>query len=111
MSLPKIADARKLNDEELSDEILAVKRQLFQLRLEAATRRLEKPHLFKHTQTSSRSTIDRRDGTSNSPEAKISKQKQQQKRLHLRRWKQPRGIKCQQRRKHKLLWQLKKEWD
>ena len=49
MSLPKIEDARKLNDEELSDEILAVKRQLFQLRLEAATRRLEKPHLFKHT--------------------------------------------------------------
>lgn len=49
MALPKIADARKLSDEELAEEILAVKRELFQLRLEQATRRLEKPHLFKHT--------------------------------------------------------------
>lgn len=49
MALPKIEDARKLNDEELAEEILAVKRELFQLRLEQATRRLEKPHLFKHT--------------------------------------------------------------
>lgn len=48
MALPKIEDARKLSDEELADEIVAVKRQLFQLRLEQATRRLEKPHLFKH---------------------------------------------------------------
>jgi large subunit ribosomal protein L29 len=49
MALPKIEEARKLSDEELSGEILAVKRELFQLRLEQATRRLEKPHLFKHT--------------------------------------------------------------
>jgi large subunit ribosomal protein L29 len=49
MALPKIEDARKLSDEELGEEILAVKRELFQLRLEQATRRLEKPHLFKHT--------------------------------------------------------------
>ncbi|MBE9044656.1 50S ribosomal protein L29 [Pleurocapsales cyanobacterium LEGE 10410] len=48
MALPKVEDARKLNDEELAEEILAVKRELFQLRLEQATRRLEKPHLFKH---------------------------------------------------------------
>lgn len=48
MALPKIEEARKLSDEELSDEILAVKKELFQLRLEQATRRLEKPHLFKH---------------------------------------------------------------
>ena len=48
MALPKIEDARKLSDEELAEEILAVKRELFQLRLEQATRRLEKPHLFKH---------------------------------------------------------------
>jgi large subunit ribosomal protein L29 len=48
MPLPNIADARNLSDEELAEEILAVKRQLFQLRLEKATRRLEKPHLFKH---------------------------------------------------------------
>lgn len=49
MALPKIADARKLGEDELAEEILAVKRELFQLRLEQATRRLEKPHLFKHT--------------------------------------------------------------
>lgn len=49
MALPKIEEARKLSDEELAGEILAVKRELFQLRLEQATRRLEKPHLFKHT--------------------------------------------------------------
>ena len=48
MALPKVEDARKLSDEELAAEILAVKRELFQLRLEQATRRLEKPHLFKH---------------------------------------------------------------
>ena len=49
MALPSIEDARKFNDEDLAAEILAVKRELFQLRLEQATRRLEKPHLFKHT--------------------------------------------------------------
>ena len=49
MALPKIEDARKFSDEELAEEILTVKRELFQLRLEQATRRLEKPHLFKHT--------------------------------------------------------------
>jgi large subunit ribosomal protein L29 len=48
MALPKIADARKLNDQELADEIVATKRQLFQLRLEQGTRRLEKTHQFKH---------------------------------------------------------------
>lgn len=49
MALPKIADARSLSDEDLAAEILTVKRELFQLRFERATRRLEKPHLFKHT--------------------------------------------------------------
>ncbi|XHU95486.1 MAG: 50S ribosomal protein L29 [cyanobacterium endosymbiont of Rhopalodia yunnanensis] len=48
MSLPKIENVRKLNDEELVDEILAAKRQLFNLRFQQATRRLEKPHEFKH---------------------------------------------------------------
>ena len=49
MAFPNIEDARKLNDEDLAAEILTVKRELFQLRFEQATRRLEKPHLFKHT--------------------------------------------------------------
>lgn len=49
MPLPKIADARKLNSEELAEEILAAKRKLFELRFQQATRRLEKNHEFKHT--------------------------------------------------------------
>lgn len=50
MAFPKIADALNLTDEELTQEILAAKRQLVDLRLLKATGRLEKPHLFKHTQ-------------------------------------------------------------
>nr|AAT41881.1 50S ribosomal subunit L29 [Fremyella diplosiphon Fd33] len=32
----------------MAEEIVAVKRQLFQLRLQKATRQLDKPHQFKH---------------------------------------------------------------
>ncbi|MGL5875263.1 MAG: 50S ribosomal protein L29 [Xenococcaceae cyanobacterium] len=49
MAFPKIKDARLLNDEELATEVVNLKKQLFQLRLEQATGRLEKPHLFRHT--------------------------------------------------------------
>ncbi len=49
MSLPKIADARKLSDEELTAEILAVKKQLFELRLQQATSQLTETHKFKHS--------------------------------------------------------------
>ena len=48
MALPKIEDARSLSDQELDEQILAIKKQLFQLRLQKATRQLEKPHQFKH---------------------------------------------------------------
>jgi large subunit ribosomal protein L29 len=48
MALPKIADARSLQDEELSNQILAVKKELFQLRMQQGTRQLDKPHQFKH---------------------------------------------------------------
>ncbi len=48
MPLPKISEARSLSDEELAEQIIAVKKQLFQLRLQKATRQLEKTHLFKH---------------------------------------------------------------
>ncbi len=47
MPMPKIADARALSDEELSTEILAVKKELFELRLQKATRQLEGPHQIK----------------------------------------------------------------
>ena len=48
MALPKIAEVTSLTDEELAAEIIAVKRNLFDLRLRQATRRLEKTHEFKH---------------------------------------------------------------
>jgi len=49
MAFPKVADARKFNDEELAQEIVNAKKKLFQLRLEQTTGRLETPHQFKHT--------------------------------------------------------------
>ena len=47
MPMPKIADARALSDEKLTEEILAVKKELFELRLQKATRQLEGPHQIK----------------------------------------------------------------
>lgn len=48
MALPKVSEARELSDGELAEQIIAVKKQLFQLRLQKATKQLEKPHQFKH---------------------------------------------------------------
>ena len=48
MSLPKISEVRNLSDQELNEKIVAVKRQLFELRMQKATRQLDKPHQFKH---------------------------------------------------------------
>lgn len=48
MPLPKIEEIRDLSEEELNDQIVAVKKELFQLRFQKATRQLEKPHQFKH---------------------------------------------------------------
>ncbi len=48
MSLPKMKEVKDLGDQELSDRILEVKRQLFELRMQKATRQLEKSHQFKH---------------------------------------------------------------
>jgi large subunit ribosomal protein L29 len=48
MSLPKIKESRDLSDAEIAEQILAVKRQLMELRLFQATGRMEQPHLFKH---------------------------------------------------------------
>lgn len=48
MSLSKIKEARDLSDAEVAEQILAVKRQLMELRLFQATGRIDKPHLFKH---------------------------------------------------------------
>ncbi|MCT7985765.1 50S ribosomal protein L29 [Laspinema sp. A4] len=48
MAFPKMADIANLSDEEINEQILSLKRELFTLRLQKATRRLEKTHLFKH---------------------------------------------------------------
>lgn len=48
MPLPKVEEIRELSDQEISDQIVATKKELFQLRFQKATRQLEKPHQFKH---------------------------------------------------------------
>ncbi|MGE5659334.1 MAG: 50S ribosomal protein L29 [Actinomycetota bacterium] len=48
MALSKIKEARELSDAELDEQILAIKRQLVDFRLQQATGRLEKPHQIKH---------------------------------------------------------------
>jgi large subunit ribosomal protein L29 len=48
MPLSKVSEARALSDQALSEQIESLKRELFDLRMQKATRRLEKPHQFKH---------------------------------------------------------------
>ncbi|NET49435.1 MAG: 50S ribosomal protein L29 [Merismopedia sp. SIO2A8] len=48
MAFPKISEARELSDEELQEQIIATKKQLFDLRFQKATRQLETTHQFKH---------------------------------------------------------------
>ncbi|SBO43559.1 50S ribosomal protein L29 [Cyanobium sp. NIES-981] len=47
MALPAIADVRKLTDGDITEQIDATRRELFDLRFQQATRRLEHPHRFK----------------------------------------------------------------
>jgi large subunit ribosomal protein L29 len=49
MALSKISEFRDLSDQDIEEQIVATKKELFQLRFEKGTRRLEKPHQFKHT--------------------------------------------------------------
>jgi large subunit ribosomal protein L29 len=48
MPLPKVDEIKDLSDQELSDQITVVKKELFQLRFQKATRQMDKPHQFKH---------------------------------------------------------------
>lgn len=48
MALPQIEDVRNLSAEQLNEQVLEVKKQLFDLRLQQATGQLEKTHQFKH---------------------------------------------------------------
>jgi large subunit ribosomal protein L29 len=47
MARPDIAEVRKLTASEISEQIDATRRSLFDLRFQQATRRLENPHRFK----------------------------------------------------------------
>ncbi|MFM1798649.1 MAG: hypothetical protein RLZZ117_927 [Cyanobacteriota bacterium] len=47
MARPDIAEVRALSDSDLTDQISAIRRELFDLRFQQATRRLENPHRFK----------------------------------------------------------------
>jgi large subunit ribosomal protein L29 len=47
MARPAIAEVRKLTDGDLSERIAATRRELFDLRFQQATRRLENSHRFK----------------------------------------------------------------
>jgi len=47
MARPDIAEVRKLSDGDITVQIDGTRRELFTLRFEQATRRLENPHRFK----------------------------------------------------------------
>lgn len=47
MPMPKMSEIRSLSPAEISAEILSVKKELFELRLQQATRQLTKPHQIK----------------------------------------------------------------
>ena len=47
MARPNIAEVRQLSGEAITEQINATRRELFTLRFEQATRRLETPHRFK----------------------------------------------------------------
>ena len=48
MALSKMSDLRDLSPEDIEAQILELKRQLFDLRFQKATRQTVQPHQFKH---------------------------------------------------------------
>ncbi|MEX0587976.1 MAG: 50S ribosomal protein L29 [Cyanobium sp.] len=47
MARPNITDVRKLTGDEIVEQVNATRRELFELRFQQATRRLENTHRFK----------------------------------------------------------------
>ena len=47
MARPAISEVRNLSDTEIAEKISTTRRELFDLRFQQATRRLEHPHRFK----------------------------------------------------------------
>ncbi len=50
MALSKMADLRKLSVEEIDAKVQELKKELFDLRFQKATKETIQPHLFKHIQ-------------------------------------------------------------
>nr|QUE29786.1 ribosomal protein L29 [Erythrotrichia carnea] len=48
MSKSTIETFRSLNIEEIEDKVIEIKKEIFSLRLQKATKQLEKSHLFKY---------------------------------------------------------------
>jgi large subunit ribosomal protein L29 len=48
MAFLPLSDLKSFDNDTLAKEIVAAKKQLFELRLKKATRQSFKPHLFKH---------------------------------------------------------------
>ena len=48
MAFTPLSELKNFDKETLTNEIVATKKQLFELRLKKATRQSFKPHLFKH---------------------------------------------------------------
>jgi len=49
MARPTITEVRSLTDSQITEQIDKVRRDLFDLRFQQATRRLENPHRFKES--------------------------------------------------------------
>ncbi|WP_218080844.1 50S ribosomal protein L29 [Anthocerotibacter panamensis] len=49
MALSKMSELRELTDDEVREQILACKKNLFDIRVKKATRQLEKFHTLTHT--------------------------------------------------------------
>ena len=47
MAHSDIAEVRKLTDSDINEQIDGIRREMFDLRFQQATRRLEQPHRFK----------------------------------------------------------------
>jgi large subunit ribosomal protein L29 len=47
MARPAIAEVRKLTEDQIVEQINGTRRELFDLRFQQATRRLENPHRFR----------------------------------------------------------------
>jgi len=69
MPLSKVEDIKSLSDQELAEQIVEVRKDLFQLRFQKATRQTVKPHQFKHVRhrLAQLMTIERQRQLANEP--------------------------------------------